>query len=249
VKPDPASLGGDLAFSFAGEKRTSKRSGVQAILRRSEEAREAAKAKPGPRRPSNAEPPRQLTQAEILAEAAATEIANLADLERLLSAEAAVLKKAERAKKSDGFLPAVRARSFRDSQSGEAVIRLELRHGAGMPPPLNEKPVSQKTPPLCVVSGEKARYKDPATGLPFFDAVAFKELRRRNDEGTAIDESIKVDQNSALPGVELFPGEPVDDLGGIGAPSGSGERPTPGTKVDAPNPAKRVKKTVSLNSV
>ena len=123
--------------------------------------------------------------------------------------------------------------------SGEAVIRLELRHGAGMPPPLNEKPVSQKTPPLCVVSGEKARYKDPATGLPFRDAVAFKELRRRNDEGTAM-ESTKVDQNSALPGVELFPGKPVDDLGGIGAPSGSGERP---------NPAKRVKKTVSLNSV
>ena len=51
VKPDPADLGGDLAFAFAGEKRTSKRSGVQAILRRSEEAREAAKAKPGPRRP------------------------------------------------------------------------------------------------------------------------------------------------------------------------------------------------------
>ena len=89
------------------------------------------------------------------------------------------------------------------------------------------------------MSGEKARYKDPATGLPFRDAVAFKELRRRNDEGTAM-ESTKVDQNSALPGVELFPGKPVDDLGGIGAPSGSGERP---------NPAKRVKKTVSLNSV
>jgi vacuolar protein sorting-associated protein 72 len=257
VKPDPADLGGDLAFSFAGEKRTSKRSGVQAILRRSEEAREAAKAKPGPRRPSNAEPPRQLTQAEILAEAAATEIANLADLERLLSAEAAVLKKAERAKKSDGFLPAVRARSFRDSQSGEAVIRLELRHGAGMPPPLNERPTRQKTPPKCVVSGEKARYKDPATGLPFFDKVAFKELRRRNDCGelvqgkNAIDESMKVDQNqnNALPGVELFPGTPVDDVGGIGAPSGSGERPTPGNRVDAPNPAKRVKKTVSLNSV
>jgi hypothetical protein len=100
------------------------------------------------------------------------------------------------------------------------------------------------------VSGEKARYKDPATGLPFFDAVAFKELRRRNDEGTAIDESIKVDQkSSALPGVGLFPGTPVDDVGGIGAPSGSGERPTPGNRVDAPNPAKRVKKTVSLNSV
>jgi vacuolar protein sorting-associated protein 72 len=256
VKPDPADLGGDLAFSFAGEKRTSKRSGVQAILRRSEEAREAAKAKPGPRRPANAEPPRQLTQAEILAEAAATEIANLADLERLLSAEAAVLKKAERAKKTEGFLPAVRARSFRDSKSGEAVIRLELRHGAGMPPPLNERPVLKKTPPKCVVSGEKARYKDPATGLPFRDAVAFKELRRRNDEGelvqgkNAMDESTKVDQkSSALPGVELFPGTPVDDLGGIGAPSGSGERPTPGNRVDAINPAKRVKKTVSLNSV
>jgi vacuolar protein sorting-associated protein 72 len=265
VKPDPSDVAND-AYAFGGATRTSKRSGVQAILKRSEEAREAAKAKPGPRRPSNVEPPRQLTQAEILAEAAATEIANLADLERLLSAEAAVLKKAERAKKSDAFLPTVRARSFRDSNTGEAVVRLELRHGAQMPPPLCDKiPVKKKEPPRCVVSGEKARYKDPATGVPFFDAAAFKELRRRRDDGelfqgTAIIPSIEVDQTrtlnrgepdgharpnapSALPGKSVFPGTPVHDLGALGAPSGSSER------VSAPNPAKRAKKTVSLNDV
>lgn len=268
VKPDPNDVAND-AYAFGGATRTSKRSGVQAILKRSEEAREAAKAKPGPRRPSNVEPPRQLTQAEILAEAAATEIANLADLERLLSAEAAVLKKAERAKKSDAFLPTVRARSFRDSNTGEAVVRLELRHGAQMPSPLCEgEKIKKKEPPRCVVSGEKARYKDPATGVPFFDAAAFKELRRRRDDGelfrsgTAIHKpSIEVDrtqtlnrgepdgharpnaESSALPGKSVFPGTPVRDLGALGAPSGSSER------VSAPNPAKRAKKTVSLNDV
>ena len=86
VKPDPT----DPSRGFAeaadadgdfGGKRTSKRSGVRAILKRSEEAREAARAKPASRRPANAEPPRQLTQAEILAEAAARRPPTLVDEE------------------------------------------------------------------------------------------------------------------------------------------------------------------------
>ena len=262
VKPDPmdpsrgfaeAALDGDF-----GGKRTSKRSGVRAILKRSEEAREAARAKPAPRRPANAEPPRQLTQAEILAEAAATEIANLADLERLLSAEAATLKKAERVVKKDGFAPAVRARSYKDKNSGVCVVRVELRNGAPMPAPLNEPRPRTPETPRCVVSGAAAKYRDPATGLPFRDAAAFRELRRRRDAGetgydrgndTKIPEDPEDEEpESGAGGVAAsagpggFPGTPVE-APALGASAG-----LPGMPVPAPKPTKRAKKSISLNA-
>ena len=258
VKPDPSRGFAEAAFDGGdfGGKRTSKRSGVRAILKRSEEAREAARAKPAPRRPANAEPPRQLTQAEILAEAAATEIANLADLERLLSAEAATLKKAERAVKKDGFAPAVRARSYKDKKSGVCVVRVELRNGAPMPAPLNEPRPRTPETPRCVVSGAAAKYRDPATGLPFRDAAAFRELRRRRDAGetgydrgndTKIPEDPEDEEPetgaggvaaSAEPGG--FPGTPVE------APGASAG--LPGMPVPAPKPTKRAKKSISLNA-
>lgn len=260
VKPDPmdpnrgfaeAALDGDL-----GGKRTSKRSGVRAILKRSEEAREAARAKPAPRRPANAEPPRQLTQAEILAEAAATEIANLADLERLLSAEAATLKKAERVVKKDGFAPAVRARSYKDKNSGVCVVRVELRNGAPMPAPLNEPRPRTPETPRCVVSGAAAKYRDPATGLPFRDAAAFRELRRRRDAGetgyvggndtkdTEDTEEPEIGAGgvAASAGPGGFPGTPVE------APALGASASLPGMPVPAPKPTKRAKKSISLNA-
>lgn len=259
VKPDPmdpsrgfaeAALDGDF-----GGKRTSKRSGVRAILKRSEEAREAARAKPAPRRPANAEPPRQLTQAEILAEAAATEIANLADLERLLSAEAATLKKAERVVKKDGFAPAVRARSYKDKNSGVCVVRVELRNGAPMPAPLNEPRPRTPETPRCVVSGAAAKYRDPATGLPFRDAAAFRELRRRRDAGETgydrgNDTKIPEDEEpeigaggvAASAGPGGFPGTPVE------APALGASASLPGMPVPAPKPTKRAKKSISLNA-
>ena len=269
VKTDPSAglaeagfYGGDFG---GGATRASKRSGVRAILKRSEEAREAAKAKPGPRRPTNVEPPRQLTQAEILADAAATEIANLADLERLLSAEAAVMKKAERAKKSaNPFAPAVRVKSYKDANTGEAKMRVELRHGAPMPPPLNApRPTTPETP-RCVVSGGKAKYRDPASGLPFRDAAAFRELRRRRDAGElrehgdvknrADDERVNASFAGAAElkrafrgsgGVAAadspggFPGKPVEAPARVETSVSAG---LPGMPVPAPKPAKRAKK-------
>ena len=254
VKTDPSAglaeagfYGGDFG---GGATRASKRSGVRAILKRSEEAREAAKAKPSPRRPTNVEPPRQLTQAEILADAAATEIANLADLERLLSAEAAVMKKAERAKKSaNPFAPAVRVKSYKDANTGEAKMRVELRHGAPMPPPLNApRPTTPETP-RCVVSGGKAKYRDPASGLPFRDAAAFRELRRRRDAGELGDDIASGGAMVATDGRGVartdaddrpggFPGNPVE----APALAKSGATGPPESPAPAPKPAKRAKK-------
>ena len=261
VKPDPSRGFAEAAFDGGdfGGKRTSKRSGVQAILKRSEEAREAARAKPAPRRPANAEPPRQLTQAEILAEAAATEIANLADLERLLSAEAATLKKAERAVKKDGFAPAVRARSYKDKKSGVCVVRVELRNGAPMPAPLNEPRPRTPETPRCVVSGAAAKYRDPATGLPFRDAAAFRELRRRRDAGETEYDRGNDTKRQRLD-ADIGDEEPETGAGGVAASAEPGGFPgtpveapgasagLPGMPVPAPKPTKRAKKSISLNA-
>ena len=110
----PRGLDSSLAGSFQGDASTWTAAFVNpraAASRRSSRnprrRAEAAKARPAPKRNPNAEPPRQLTQAEILAEAAVTEVANLQDLERLLNIEEAVKKKAERVKKTCGG-PSVR---------------------------------------------------------------------------------------------------------------------------------------------
>ena len=205
--------------------RTSKRSGVQAILKRSELARTLAKSRPGPKRPVNTEPVRQLTQAEILADAAVTEIQNLNDLQRLLNAEEATLKKAERVKKVN-VAPAIRKRSWKCETSGESIVTLELRHGAVLPLPLGAP--RPKTPEVlkCFITGKVAKYKDPKTKLPYFDKAAFAELRRRDELGEFFENADDEDQE--MTEQEAFPGRTVE------AP-----RQVP----------KKIKKTISVNAL
>ena len=48
------------------------------------------------------------------------------------------------------------------------------------------RPRSAPAPPaqaVCIITGQPARYRDPATGLPYAGAEAFKELRRRKEAG------------------------------------------------------------------
>lgn len=167
---------GEDASTWDGGLRKSSRSIVKEIRSKSETAREKAKAKPAPRRNLNAEPIKPLTQAEILAEAALTEVRNLADLERMLKMEEATKKKAERHKIN--YNGAV----IRIKSSGPTTT-MELRFGARIPPPLGGK--APKMPPAasCVITGKPAKYRDPLTGQPYVDAAAFKELRRRRREG------------------------------------------------------------------
>lgn len=42
----------------------------------------------------------------------------------------------------------------------------------------------------CVITGKKARYKDPKTKLGYYDLNAFKELRRRYEAGETLDQRI-----------------------------------------------------------
>jgi hypothetical protein len=105
------------------------------------------------------------------------------------------------------------------------------------------------------VSGAAAKYRDPATGLPFRDAAAFRELRRRRDAGETgydrgNDTKIPEDEEpeigaggvAASAGPGGFPGTPVE------APALGASASLPGMPVPAPKPTKRAKKSISLNA-
>ena len=221
----PRGLDSSLAGSFQGDASTwdgglrkSSRSGVKEVIAQSEAAREAAKARPAPKRNPNAELPRQLTQAEILAEAAVTEVANLQDLERLLNIEEAVKKKAERVKKTYSG-PSVRARSKK--VDGVERTTLETRMGATLPAPLGAPRPKTPETARCAITGDVARYRDPRTGLAYRDAAAFAEIRRRERIGADGSEG---DDEGDDGGVD----EMDDDAGpgtGTGAGPGAGLGP------------------------
>ena len=114
VKPDPALFGIPMedseAVTWEDGVRKSSRAIVKDIRSKSEAAREAAARRPAPKRDPNQGVYKPMTQAEILAEAALTEVRNLRDLEHLLNIEEATKKKAERVKKTHTH-PCLRVRS------------------------------------------------------------------------------------------------------------------------------------------
>lgn len=124
-----------------------------------------------------------LTQAEVMAEAAATEVANTASLARLLATEEDSKRRAAAAaKKPHRTCPASVFRS-RDGVQTLAFIRgaaprLGWADGAGGPP---EAPMPGRR--VCAATGRTAHYLDPSTNLPFCDAAAFTALREAASRG------------------------------------------------------------------
>lgn len=193
VKPDPALMGIPLedsdAVTWEDGVRKSSRAIVKDIRSKSEAAREAAARRPAPKRDPNQGVYKPMTQAEILAEAALTEVRNLRDLEHLLNIEEMTKKKAERVKKTHAH-PCLRVRSFAVDTAGdgrgsrESRTTIELRFGASTPAPLGTRLTRTAVrPATCAVTGKPARYRDPLTGRGYHDVAAFKELRRRREAG------------------------------------------------------------------
>ena len=190
VKPDPALFGFPMedseAVTWEDGVRKSSRAIVKDIRSKSEAAREAAARRPAPKRDPNQGVYKPMTQAEILAEAALTEVRNLRDLEHLLNIEEATKKKAERVKKTHTH-PCLRVRSVAadaaDNGGRESRTTIELRFGASTPPPLGAGAPRAPRPATCAVTGKPARYRDPLTGQGYHDVAAFKELRRRRETG------------------------------------------------------------------
>ena len=195
IKPDPALMGRAMrdsdAVTWEDGVRKSSRAIVKDIRSKSEAAREAAAKRPAPRRDPNQGVYKPLTQAEILAEAALTEVRNLQDLEHLLNIEEATKRKAERVKKTYTH-PSLRVKSTTvDGANGrgksESRTTIELRFGAKTPAPLAARAPRTPHRTTCAVTGKPARYRDPLTGQGYHDAAAFKELRRRHEAGADAD--------------------------------------------------------------
>ena len=80
----------------------------------------------------------------------------------------------------------------KNQNSGKLVERYTSRRGAlnlvhfpsmdHVPDILKgQKPAKARSETIkCVITGRPARYRDPRTGLPYYDSAAFKEIRRRN---------------------------------------------------------------------
>ena len=195
-KPDPALMGIPMedseAVTWEDGVRKSSRAIVKDIRSKSEAAREAAARRPAPKRDPNQGVYKPMTQAEILAEAALTEVRNLRDLEHLLNIEEMTKKKAERVKKTHAH-PCLRVRSVAvdavdtagDGRgSRESRTTIELIRGASTPAPLGTRLTRTAVrPATCAVTGKPARYRDPLTGRGYHDVAAFKELRRRREAG------------------------------------------------------------------
>ena len=48
---------------------------------------------------------------------------------------------------------------------------------------LLERGLEQRSNTICVITGKPCKYKDPLTNFPYYDVTAFKELRRRHENG------------------------------------------------------------------
>ncbi|GMH46036.1 hypothetical protein BSKO_14000 [Bryopsis sp. KO-2023] len=125
-----------------------------------------------------------LTQAEMLKEAAQTEIKNLESLQQLVEMEEESKKKAlERKTKYVG--PLLRIKSSK--VDGSEKTTMEMCHMQKIP----RRFLPKKAPPpvtrsFCAVTGLPALYRDPLTGLPYANADAFKEVRRRSIVGRRV---------------------------------------------------------------
>ena len=55
---------------------------------------------------------------------------------------------------------------------------------------LARRPTRRNT--KCVITGKEGRYRDPKSGLPYFDLSAFKELQRRRESGEPLNEKDRI---------------------------------------------------------
>jgi len=117
---------------------------------------------------------RRLTQAEILAEAAQTEIINRASLERMLRQEEDKRRVIVRDRNTDG--PRIK---FHSKRSGDSVRNYVTFCDTPLPAAIDGIAPPYPAPQRCVVSNAPAKYVDPATGNPYASLEAFRALRGR----------------------------------------------------------------------
>lgn len=170
------------AAAIPAERTVGVRESTRQKVQEGEDERKAVEASK-PRRPSRPVVHRQLTQAELLAEAARTAIENTRSLQYLVAIEEETKRKAN-IKKGKYVGPMVRLHSAA-GVDGEEKTTIEVRN---MQAPAYLQAQTAPAPPArptCVISGKPARYRDPVTGLAYADLAAYKELQARKQQQAA----------------------------------------------------------------
>jgi len=122
------------------------------------------------RRKSKTKKKKRLTQEELLAEAAHTEIVNARSLQALLDIEMdAKLKNQVKKVKQEGAI----IREF--SYGGQSLIT--FTDPKGLPSNFDNVVLEPTKPSVCIITGLPAKYKDPVTGHPYATLEAFKKIR------------------------------------------------------------------------
>lgn len=178
-RPDPVAAGG-----FAAPLERSRRGATEASTAAAAERRKSTDAAARQRaerlaaKTAKGVELRRLTQEEILAEAAQTEIINKASLERMLRMEEEKRRVTKTTRVLDG--PRIRFCSRADG-SGDSRKLVETVSFIETAVPKNIDDIAPPYPVAtrCAVSGQPARYLDPQTGTPYATLEAFRMLRGR----------------------------------------------------------------------
>jgi vacuolar protein sorting-associated protein 72 len=128
---------------------------------------------------------KKLTQEELLAECAHTEVINTRSLQALLDIEEESKRKTQTKKrKESGAL--IRTYSY----GGQSLYTFTDPIGLPMVFDGFNDPVPK--PAVCAITGLPAKYKDPKTGQPYANAEAFKKLRAGHTTELATKETLQV---------------------------------------------------------
>ncbi|GLJ50577.1 hypothetical protein SUGI_1077400 [Cryptomeria japonica] len=167
----------ETAIDLEGEKTVRKSTRTAVIVRQAERdaLRAALQASIRPVKRKREGEDRRMTQEEMLLEAAQTEIMNIRHLEKMLAREEEVKKKAI-TNKSVYSGPVIRFHS-KDGKN-----TLEFTNVSTFPSEIFSKSVPYPEQPVCVVTGQLAKYLDPKTGMPYATKEAFKIIRERFSE-------------------------------------------------------------------
>ena len=174
-------------MGLPAERTVGVRESTRQKVQEGEDERKAVEASKS-RRASRPVVHRQLTQAELLAEAARTAIENTRSLQYLVMIEEETKKKAN-IKKGKYVGPIIRMHSAAiavdDGEEKEEKTTIEVRN---MQAPAYLQAQTAPAPPpraVCVISGQPARYRDSSTGLAYADLAAYKELQARKQQQVA----------------------------------------------------------------
>lgn len=178
----------DAPDDLEGERTVRKSTRTLVIVRQAE--RDAIRAalqasmKPIKRKKEGEE--KRMTQEEMLAEAAQTEIMNLRNLEHMLAREEEVKRRAVVHKEVYSG-PQIQYLS----RNGKTF--LEFSKGLSFQSEICTTPVPYPQKAICTVTKLPAKYRDPKTGLPFATKEAFRLIR----ECHARDENNKLKRENA----------------------------------------------------